>query len=220
MLAYAAHRRPEGRAASPRTLTLIVAGHAAVLALVITARNELPPPRQFTDTQIDFIDPVKPPPIPPKPLDDPKPSHRSQFDQPKPLVPTNHDNGPTVIPDRLPISVDPFPPFGPIKELPVDPPPVPVERVAVRFITPADDIRPPYPASKIRLGEEASLRLALTIDPRGRVVAVDPVGAADPEFLAAASSHILKRWRYKPATEDGRAVTSRIQVTLTFKLDE
>ena len=40
--------------------------------------------------------------------------------------------------------------------------------------------------------EEASLRLALTIDARGRVTAVEPVGAADPTFLAAARRHILR----------------------------
>ena len=52
------------------------------------------------------------------------------------------------------------------------------------------------------------LRLKLTIDPRGRVIAVDPVGKADPAFLAAARRHLIAHWRYKPATEDGRAIAS------------
>ena len=50
------------------------------------------------------------------------------------------------------------------------------------------------------------LKLRLSIDHRGRVVAVEPVGRADRAFLAAARRHLIAKWRYKPATEDGRAV--------------
>ena len=62
---------------------------------------------------------------------------------------------------------------------------------------------------KRRAEEEATLRLRLTIDARGRVIAVEPVGPADPSFLEAARRHILRAWRYKPATEDGVAVRRR-----------
>ena len=68
--------------------------------------------------------------------------------------------------------------------------------------------------------EEASLRLRLSIDARGRVVAVEPVGSADRAFLAAARRHLLAHWRYQPATEDGRAVASTTVITLRFELDD
>ena len=71
-----------------------------------------------------------------------------------------------------------------------------------------------------RTEEEAVLRLRLSIDPRGRVTAVEPVGAADPAFLASARSHLLRYWRYRPATEDGRAVASSLVITLRFELEE
>ncbi len=64
------------------------------------------------------------------------------------------------------------------------------------------------------------LQLRLTIDERGRVTAVDPVGAADPAFLAAARKHIRAHWRYRAATEDGRAVASSTVITLRFQLDD
>jgi len=67
--------------------------------------------------------------------------------------------------------------------------------------------------------EEAVLKLSLTIDERGRVVSVEPVGRADPAFLAAARRHLLAHWRYKPASEDGRAVSSTTVITLRFQLD-
>ena len=102
----------------------------------------------------------------------------------------------------------------------IDPPkPAPV-RVAARFITPQSSLKPPYPNDKLRLQEEAPLKLQLTIDPRGRVTAVDPVGSADPSFLEAARRHIIRAWRYRPATEDGVAVSSSTVITLSFRLEE
>jgi protein TonB len=63
------------------------------------------------------------------------------------------------------------------------------------------------------------LKLRLTIDPNGRVVAVEPLGRADSVFLQAARRHLLAHWRYKPAMEDGHAVTSTTVITLRFQLD-
>jgi protein TonB len=88
-----------------------------------------------------------------------------------------------------------------------------------RFATPAGAVKPPYPASKLQSEEEASLRLRLAIDERGRVTSVEPVGRADRAFLEAARRHILARWRYQPATEGGRPVASSTVVTLRFELD-
>jgi protein TonB len=85
-------------------------------------------------------------------------------------------------------------------------------------VTPASDVKPPYPPSKLRDGEEAALRLKLTIDERGRVTGVEAVGPADPVFLAAARRHLIAHWRYRPATEDGRAVATSTLVTLRFEL--
>ena len=67
---------------------------------------------------------------------------------------------------------------------------------------------------------EAVLRLRLTIDDRGRVTAVEPVGRADPVFLAAARRHLLAHWRYKPASENGRPAASSTVITLRFQLDQ
>ena len=70
-----------------------------------------------------------------------------------------------------------------------------------------------------QLEQEATLKLRLAIDERGRVVAVDPVGHADPAFLAAARRHILKAWRYQPAKEGNKAIASSTVITLKFELD-
>ena len=89
-----------------------------------------------------------------------------------------------------------------------------------RLATAGDALKPPYPNDKLRLEQEATLKLRLTIDARGRVTAVDPVGPADPSFLAAARRHILQAWRYKPATEDGVAVPTTTVINLSFRLED
>ena len=221
MLAYAPDNSPAARTASPRALLLVVTGHAALLALVLTARGEMPDIRKFDPTEVIFIDPVKPPPPPPPQPTPPRSDVRSVIDTPTVLIPTPL---PTPQPlDRGPPVADPTPFAGNAvdpRPLPIPDLPQPIVRKAARFVTPADDVRPPYPASKQRMAEEASLRLALQIDERGRVTSVTPVGAADPVFLEAARRHILKRWRYAPATEGGSAVASRITITLRFELEE
>ena len=222
MLGYASPSPVAARRFSPTSIALILGGHAALLALVVSARTELIPRTIFNPIKlITIADPAPPPPPPPPPVE----------------TTTKHPSPPQPGPTRFPPIADPLPPMGepfggPIKidtgpypgggAVILEPPPKPhaiVHRPAV-LATPERLLRPPYPLSKQRLGEEASLALRLTIAPDGRVTAADPVGRADPEFLAAARRHILANWRYRPATDDGSAVGSLIIVTLSFRLGE
>lgn len=220
MLAYAANTRPLGRSESPKALAFVVVGHAVLLGALFMAGTEIK--RVISEPpEVIFIDAPKPPP--PEPIDDvrtPTKPPTSTVDQPPQIITL-------VAPQTIfvpgPTTIDVTPYAGPIVTPPYNPPIVtkadPV-KVAPRFITPDSLLRPPYPLSKLRSEEEASLRLRLAIDPRGRVTAVDPVGSADPEFLAAARRHILKSWRYKAATEDGAAIASSVVITLKFQLDQ
>lgn len=224
MLAYAPRRA--GRSGSPRTLVIVAAGHVIALALVLTARSEHVGKPKVDPTDVIFVKPIKSPPPPPPPTPDPaqpRQPRQSTIDTPPIIVPTP---GPTADPIAKgpPVTaVDPM--IGnavvPQPLIVPDPRPVPaIVRKAARFITPADRVRPPYPATKQSLGEEAKLRLSLAIDPNGRVSSVTPVGAADPAFLEAARRHIVRHWRYQPASEGGTAIASTIVVTLTFTLEE
>lgn len=223
MLAYAAHRRPAARL-QPKALALIVAGHAGLLFAVMTARGDIPLPPGFDRTDVIFIDPVKPPPPPPPPTDPVKPTEStvSRIDQPQIIVPIPKP-GPLGPIDLGPPLVQPGSGLSELPLPPLDPPPIPQPAakatVAARALTAAADLTPPYPDDKRRAGEEAVIRLTLAIDARGRVVDVTPLGNADPSFVEAARRHILKRWRYKPATEDGAAVASTQTVSIRFRLD-
>lgn len=219
MLAYTPRRT--GRAGSPRTLMLVAAGHAVALALVLTARSDYGQREIFATPDVFFVPaPLSPPPKPAEP------------EVPHTPAPSTIDSPPVVLPTPVQLSEPvvagpPITSFDPVIGTAVEPQPTmvpntpkPLVRRAARFITPANDVRPPYPASKQRLGEEASLRLALGIDAHGRVISVAAVSTADPTFLEAARRHILRNWRYQPASEGGEAVASSIVVTLTFKIEE
>lgn len=222
MLAYAANSRPAGRAGSPHALIFVVAGHAVLIGAVMTAKMDLVSKSPFDPTDVVMV-----------PLDEPTPA------PPKPPAPDLAIKPPTTVIDRTPVIVDvplsrptlpldqgpplvdfvPNPGVGPgvTPALPAKPAPV---RAGPRFATPESALRPPYPLAKLRAEEETTLRLRLSIDARGRVTSVEPVGSADPQFLDAARRHIIKAWRYKPATEDGAAVASSTVITLSFRLDD
>jgi len=216
---FAAKRR------HPSALTLIVIGHAVLIAAVMSARMDLPLPTLPQPTKVELIPLPKPPP-PPEPVrSQPRPEPRdSVIDQPRTIIPVPTPDVPGI--DQRPIQIQPIDPgpIGPrLDPLPPQPQPQPnleLVRTGPRFATPPHALRPPYPQSKLQSGEEATLRLRLAIDERGRVTSVEPVGSADPAFLEAARRHILARWRYRPATEDGRAVASSTVVSLRFELND
>ena len=221
MLSYAASRRPAQRRPSPQAMLFILAGHITAIALVMSAKMELPRPVVPVPTIVEFLDPPKPPP---PERDDSKPVKPAQsaIDDPPVIVPVPQPGDPVdARPIPLPLPGNPV--IGPdIALQPVIEPrlqPLPV-RLGPRLLTSGEQLRPPYPAAKIASEEEAVLRLRLTIDERGRVVAVDPVGRTDPAFLEAARRHLIARWRYQPASEGGRALASATVITLRFQLDD
>jgi len=226
MLAYAAHRRTR-RQLSPATLTAIIGVHAVALGLLATAKSDLGTKLTPVITEIFNIPPDITEPPPPQPVPPPKAAPRqSHLDTPEPILPPPPQPGQAV--DTTPAPPDSGLIAGPtIDPLPLPPLPLPPQpkarplaKAGPTLATPVDRLRPPYPEAKRRLEEEAVLRLRLGVDERGRVTSVDPVGSADPLFLNAARTHLLRFWRYKPATEDGHAVPSTLTITLRFQLDE
>jgi periplasmic protein TonB len=205
----------------PRALMFIIGGHAVLIAAVMTAKMDLPDKFIPDITRVRLLptDPPPPDPLPPPPKPERTPPRDSRLDTPDIIVPNPVSDGPVITDPPMPLppnpgligpSVDPTPP---------QPTPVVPVRIGPRFITPQHLIEPPYPPDKQRLEEEAVLRLKLSIDERGRVVAVEPVGRTDRSFLKAARRHLIANWRYKPATEDGKAIAWSTVITLTFRIE-
>ena len=225
MLAYAAHRRSR-RQAHPATLALIVGAHAVALGLLITARMA---PEMFEKDPPLVIQPIPLPDDPPPPKVEPQPAPTppiSSLDLPPRTVTLPLDTGPLVVPGPTPptdspvIGSSPEPVIVPVPQPVPVPKPLPAISSKPQLLTSGDRLKPPYPEAKRRLEEEATLRLRLSIDERGRVIAVDPVGAADPAFLASARNHLIRAWRYKPAIADGKSVPTTLTITLSFRLEE
>lgn len=220
MLAYAANRPVVGkRESSPNALLVVIGVHIALIAAVMSAKMEGSPiiPRDHR-----LID-VPLPPAPPQPDTDdrptPPPRQQTRVGNPERTVKTN-------IPDETTLESK-FAEWVPTgsgtdvvgtPEIPERVVTAPIRRDA-QLLTPASELKPPYPAHKLAAEQEATLRLTLAIDANGRVTAVDPVGYADREFLAAARRYIIAHWRYQPATEDGRPISSNLTITLRFQLD-
>lgn len=218
MLAYAprAHReRPH-----PRTLILIFAGHVFAIGAVMSAKMDLPQKILGGPLVVETI---------PLPKDPPPKSHEPVRTQEQvaqstvvPIVDTTLPNIADLLPSTIPSTGDGrtvIPELQP-PVLPLPPVTHEIVRAPAKLATSEDRLRPPYPAQKREAGEEATLTLRLSIDDHGRVTAVDPVGKADPAFLASARAHLVRAWRFQPATEDGKPVASTKTVTLRFELGE
>jgi len=222
MLAYAVNAHPARRSNSPSSLVLILAGHAVLIGAVMTAKMELAPINPFNRTEVINV-PIPPPP--PPPTDEVEPTTKQPVTQET-----------FIVPERTIVDMDATIPStafdqGQLNDIAnvigsdysatrIVPPKIEPVRVAARFATPDSALKPPYPLDKRRAEEEATLRLKLSIDARGRVIAVEPVGPADASFLEAARRHIVRAWRYKPATEDGVAIPSSTVINLSFRLED
>ncbi len=220
MPAYAP--KPHARKFSPTSFALAVALPGTALAALMLAAPDLITIAKSDPTTVTLINDPPPPPPNPEQVDQPDtPAPPQQVTQIKPLVPV----------PMPPIEFTAFPPVdpGPINTTINDDvvsgggaiaPVIEIVRKEATLLTRAEDQRPPYPERRRRLGDEATLKLKLTIGANGRVSAVEPVGTMDSEFLRAAERHIKRVWRYAPATEDGRKVQSVKTITLRFELTD
>jgi protein TonB len=217
MLAYAANRLVTiDRRPHPNAMLLIIGIHVAVIAAVMSAKMEIQHHRVDRTTVISIPLPPDPPPL--------------VSDQKRPQRPTqslvDHQQTSRTLDNRPAIDFDGGRIEGKIGDAnglsthDVSLPPI-VQSVksGPRLLTSGSELKPPYPPSKLLNEEEATLTLKLTIDPGGRVVAVDPVGRADTTFLDAARKYLIAHWRYEPASEDGHAAGSTTIINLRFELN-
>ena len=157
-----------------------------------------PQPKSPAPTnEIVYTPPVTPPPIPPinptPTTSDPTPL------TPGPVIGTNPDPTPAVIPTPIakPVMVDAF----------IDP----------RY---QNLLQPPYPPEEQRAGNSGRVVLRVLVGTDGRVKQVEKVSAASDAFFAAAQRQALGKWRFKPATQDGVPIEQWKTMSLRFVLNE
>jgi protein TonB len=84
----------------------------------------------------------------------------------------------------------------------------------------ADDFLPPYPPARERAEQEGRVRVRLTIGADGRVKSVVRLSATHEDFWNATERHVRNRWRFRPATLDGRPVETSKTMTIDFRLED
>jgi protein TonB len=204
----------EPRRASPTSIAIVVAIHAAVISAAMLARMDVIPIIKPPPTTIEFIPlPIDPPPKPVDPATAVKPTRPFAQDpiidtEPTVVDPIETTHGPIVLPPvGGGVIVDPVQPPDPVRiDAELDP----------RFI---DRLKPPYPLAEQREGREGSVTLRVLIGADGRVKAADKVKATTDGFFRAAQRQALSQWRFKPATLDGKPIESRKLMTLRFELN-
>lgn len=208
---------------SPTSFALVVALHAAGFGALILAGStqfiQVPPTRT---TVRDITIPDDPPPVKhQEPVEDRQPEHRETFITP--LTPEIPTTGPTVVTGQS----EPNPPIGQTGEQtviahrdPPPPPPPPVRREAQLDPRYARDLQPPYPAPELRAERDGVVRIRLTIGSNGRVTAVERLSATSDYFWRATEQQALNRWRFRPATLDGRPVQGVKVMTVNFRIQD
>ncbi len=200
---------------NPSSIAIVIALHGAGLAALMLAKPGLiqtissdPPSVELIDAEQD-IPPVIDPP-------------EQEVEQPNiPDIPRNPiDLDRTVIltpPDTTDL-LPPIPPSPPPSTAPT-PPADPIV-IEARF-DPAHlgDLQPDYPTILLRRELEGSVTVRVRIGADGRVKAVQRVRADHESFFEATRRHALRRWRFIPATRDGRPIESWQQHTVQFRIN-
>lgn len=164
--------------------------------------------------------PIDPPP-PPEPLEmQPQRSDRTQarpeqVSTSTSIVPINDSD--YLLPPPLP-PLPPLPSVPPVEFATVQPPVAPVlveAQVDPRY---AGDLQPTYPAGERRAGREGFATVRVSIGGDGRVSAAECLSATSEDFCRTTRAQALSKWRFRPATRDGAAITASKVMTVRFKL--
>ncbi|HZF94818.1 MAG TPA: energy transducer TonB [Allosphingosinicella sp.] len=208
--------------------TVILLHGAAVGALLLIKNPEVVrqvfPPTTIIPVRVDPLPPPPPPPQPEKPL------VRETYVTAPPIpspVPS-----PFVVPPSPPVPPPstgelsgtrdegrPYVPPRPVVENPPPTPPPPREVVRTEARMTSGDLQPPYPTAEQRLEREGRVVIRVTIGTDGRVTSAQKVSATSDAFYTATERHARSRWRFRPATVDGRPVETTKTLTVVFQLN-
>jgi protein TonB len=100
-----------------------------------------------------------------------------------------------------------------------EPPPPPAETRKAAVIIKAEAaqrVQPDYPASARAAHQSGAVTVELSINERGEVAAAQVLSG--PSLLRNAAVAAARRWRFKPATRDGKPVSSVSTVVFNFRL--
>lgn len=176
-------------------------GYAFITGLALKAVKAIVQPLETVNVKEDAPPPEEPPPPPPKDIEIPP------FVPPPEVTvaqdaPTNTITTQSVVPrPEPPVYVAPTPPAPPAP--PVLAPPSPATPKG-RGNTFSDD---DFPDASRRAEESGVTRVSYTVDPEGKVSACNVTQSSGfPRLDDATCKIIMRRFRFNPATRDGKPV--------------
>lgn len=212
----------EPRRIRPGAAAIVVLLHGTAITALLMAKGYVPAPPGFTETEVTSIRLQPPPPPVPQPVQPrqqethwtmppvPHPAPSSFVAPPAPPAPTPDLNSLASNED-----VRGVPDLPPVTPAPPAPPPVRREAVLL-----AGGLQPPYPTSEQRARREGTVVVQVVVGADGRVVRVEKVSATSDAFFEATARHARSRWRFRPATVDGRPVEATKTLTVRFQLQD
>lgn len=78
---------------------------------------------------------------------------------------------------------------------------------------------PRYPSDALRNGESGTVLVRIEVGADGEPTAVSVVARSGSRSLDRAAVQAAKRWRFRPAQQNGSAVASAVEVPIEFALD-
>ena len=84
----------------------------------------------------------------------------------------------------------------------------------------ASRVEPTYPPASRRAGEAGTVRLKVLVDENGRTKDVQVAQTSGFSRLDDAAKQAVRRWKFKPAMEAGKAIPIWTQVAITFRLTD
>lgn len=76
-----------------------------------------------------------------------------------------------------------------------------------------------YPADALRAGETGKVVVRIEVGADGEPTAVSVVSRSGSRSLDRAAVQAAKRWRFRPAQQNGRAVAAAVEVPIAFTLE-
>ena len=85
---------------------------------------------------------------------------------------------------------------------------------------PVARIQPDYPPQAFRNHEEGTVLVRVTVDANGVATNPEVVNRSGSRELDSAAMDAVRKWQFKPALKDGKAIASTVEVPVEFKLDQ
>nr|WP_275588825.1 energy transducer TonB [Croceicoccus hydrothermalis] len=210
-----------------RSVAVVASIHAIAFAGLLTlgvAANHADPAPVVQSFDIPLAANV---PEPAEPVANPEPDTQPQPQAPSapmretvapvPSIALARTAAPVANVPLAPIALPPMPvaASAPAAPAPAPAPITPPDVAAAQRDNPA----PEYPFIARRAREEGTVLLRVLVDPSGRVDTLNVAEGSRSSRLDEAALRAVRKWRFKPAMQAGRAVAAWVMVPITFSLN-